>query len=53
MAYKVRKTEHNGAKNGGGHWGKRLEAKRQSSRARRALGKQELAAELRRPSDSR
>jgi hypothetical protein len=30
------KTEHNGAKNGGGHWGKRDEAKRISKKIRRA-----------------
>lgn len=29
------KTEHNGAKNGGGHWGTRAEAKRLSSKQRR------------------
>jgi hypothetical protein len=30
------KTEHNGAKNGGGYWGKRAQAKRVSRKARRA-----------------
>jgi len=29
------KTEHAGAKNGGGYWGKRAEAKRRSRRLRR------------------
>ena len=29
------KTEHAGAKNGGGYWGKRAEAKRRSKRLRR------------------
>jgi hypothetical protein len=35
------KTEHAGAKNGGGYWGKREEAKRVTRRLRRASGKQE------------
>jgi hypothetical protein len=39
MAFKVRKTEHAGAKNGGGHWGHRLDAKHQSSRRRRIADK--------------
>jgi len=30
------KTEHSGAKNGGGYWGKRARAKRVSRKARRA-----------------
>lgn len=30
------KTEHNGAKNSGGYWGKRAEAKRISNKIRRA-----------------
>jgi len=33
------KTEHNGAKNGGGFWGKRAEAKRISNKIRRAAEK--------------
>lgn len=33
------KTEHNGAKNGGGYWGKRAEAKRISKKLRRAASK--------------
>lgn len=32
---KAIKTEHNGAKNGGGYWGKREVAKHVSSRIRR------------------
>lgn len=36
MAYSVRKTEHCGAKNGGGFWGLRVEAKAASDRVRRA-----------------
>jgi hypothetical protein len=39
MAFRVTKTEHAGAKNGGGHWGTRAEAKHQSSRRRRRAGK--------------
>jgi hypothetical protein len=46
MAYKVRKPDHNGAKNGGGHWGKRAEAKKESSRVRRQIAKKETAVEL-------
>jgi hypothetical protein len=37
MAHSVKKTEHAGAKNGGGHWGCRAEAKAGSRRRRRAL----------------
>jgi hypothetical protein len=33
------KTEHKGAKNGGGYWGKRAEAKRISNKIRRAAEK--------------
>ncbi len=33
------KTEHNGAKNGGGAWMKRADAKKFSNKARRAAGK--------------
>lgn len=33
------KTEHGGAKNGGGHWGKRADAKRFSSKLRRLADK--------------
>ncbi len=35
------KTEHAGAKNGGGHWGPRAEAKALSNKARREADKQE------------
>lgn len=42
MAYKVKKTEHGGAKNGGGFWGTRAEAKKASSKIRRQLVKKEL-----------
>lgn len=31
----TKKTEHNGAKNGGGAWCKRLDAKREAKRLRR------------------
>jgi hypothetical protein len=41
MSGKMKKTEHNGAKNGGGFWGRRAEAKRLSKRARRSNGKAE------------
>ncbi|MGE0632280.1 MAG: hypothetical protein AB7O96_07720 [Pseudobdellovibrionaceae bacterium] len=37
---KDKKTEHSGAKNGGGHWGPREEAKARSTRARRANSKE-------------
>ena len=33
------KTEHSGAKNGGGYWGKRTDAKKISKKLRRNLGK--------------
>ena len=36
MSMRKIKTEHNGAKNGGGFWGKRAEAKRISNKIRRA-----------------
>ncbi len=35
MANRVRRTEHAGAKNGGGHWGRRAEAKTGSKKRRR------------------
>ncbi|MHA2067270.1 MAG: hypothetical protein ACXABY_23125 [Candidatus Thorarchaeota archaeon] len=35
------KTEHSGAKNGGGYWGKREEAKKVSNKARRENDKKE------------
>lgn len=37
------KTEHTGAKNGGGYWGKREEAKKISQKLRRENGKKEIA----------
>lgn len=43
------KTEHAGAKNGGGYWGKRVDAKKKSKRLRRQQDKRETkpaAAEL-------
>jgi hypothetical protein len=39
MAYNVRHTEHCGAKNGGGHWGRRTEAKVGSNHRRREADK--------------
>ena len=39
MAYNVRRTEHAGAKNGGGHWGRRTEAKVGSNHSRRQADK--------------
>jgi len=43
MANKVIKTEHAGAKNGGGgYWGFRTDAKRMSNRARRAADRSEV-----------
>jgi hypothetical protein len=50
MAYDNRiKTEHNGAKNGGGYWGQRLIAKKASSRIRRQNDKKEIRQQY--PSD--
>ena len=40
------KTEHTGAKNGGGHWGTRKEAKKLSSRIRRINAKSEIKQQL-------
>ena len=40
------KTEHSGAKNGGGHWGTRKEAKKISSRIRRINAKREINRQL-------
>jgi hypothetical protein len=39
MANAKLKTEHAGAKNGGGHWGPRADAKRYSKRRRRQQDK--------------
>jgi len=40
MSNRIRKTEHAGAKNGGGYWGKRDEAKALSKKIRRAQSRQ-------------
>lgn len=40
------KTEHAGAKNGGGHWGDRLEAKTLSKKARRINSKKDIVDQL-------
>jgi hypothetical protein len=40
------KTEHGGAKNGGGHWGPRAEAKNISRKHRRENAKREIRREL-------
>jgi hypothetical protein len=45
MAKKL-KTEHSGAKNGGGHWGTREEAKTLSKNARRSKSKKIIKEEL-------
>lgn len=39
------KTEHAGAKNGGGYWGKREEAKRRTKKARRGNDKVSVSLE--------
>jgi phage gp46-like protein len=36
------KTEHGGAKNGGGYWGPRTEAKKVSKKLRRLRAKKEI-----------
>jgi hypothetical protein len=46
MANKVRKTEHAGAKNGGGYWGTRLEAKTMSKKTRRKNAKKMIEREI-------
>mgnify|MGYP003629252762 CR=1 len=40
------KTDHNGAKNGGGHWGTRHEAKKISGKLRRKAAKKEISKQL-------
>jgi len=45
MAYNVTKSEHGGAKNGGGHWGPRAYAKKASNKLRRATAKKEARSE--------
>lgn len=44
MGGKALKTEHSGAKNGGGMWGTREEAKTLSKTERRVQAKREVAA---------
>ena len=39
------KTEHAGAKNGGGHWGSRSEAKKVSKKHRREKDREEIRKE--------
>lgn len=39
------KSEHSGAKNGGGHWGTRNEAKQISKKSRRSRDKEEIRNE--------
>jgi hypothetical protein len=47
MAYDNRiKTEHSGAKNGGGYWGTRAEAKKASNKIRRRNAKKEIHLEV-------
>ena len=41
LGKRKRKSEHAGAKNGGGHWGTREEAKQISKKVRRAQDKKE------------
>ena len=43
---RIRKAEHSGAKNGGGYWGTREEAKTLSKKLRRATGKKTIQKEL-------
>ena len=43
---RIRKTEHSGAKNGGGYWGTREEAKTLSKKLRRATGKKAIQVDL-------
>ena len=42
MAYEVKKTEHSGAKKGKGFWGRKADAKKQSSHVRREDGKSHI-----------
>lgn len=39
MSSRMKKTEHSGAKNGGGYWGPRSEAKKESKKLRRRNAK--------------
>ena len=43
---KATKTEHNGAKNGGGYWGLRVVAKQQSKKLRRWVEKRIIKQSL-------
>lgn len=46
MRFKI-KTEHGGAKNHGGYWGRRVEAKAVTKRLRRLYAKAEIKEALR------
>ncbi len=43
---KIVKPNHNGAKNGGGFWGRRIVAKIGSKKARRKLDRKEISEQL-------
>jgi hypothetical protein len=46
MAYKAKKTEHSGSKKGcGAYWGRKRDAKRESSRARRRAAQSQVMAD--------
>jgi len=47
MGHKRIKTEHTGAKNGGGYWGKRADAKERCSSLRRLNSRREVLEALR------
>jgi len=42
MGFEVKKTEHSGAKHGKGFWGRKADAKHQSSRTRRKNAAEEI-----------
>ncbi len=47
MGYEAKKTEHAGAKHGNGaYWGRKREAKKESSRTRRKNWQREIRVEL-------
>jgi hypothetical protein len=48
MAIQKERTEHAGAKNGGGFWGTRAEAKESSKVLRRINGRRQIREELKR-----
>ena len=50
---KNKKTEHAGAKNGGGHWGTRKEAKTVSKKLRRTITKDLIRSESKTPERKR